>query len=100
MVLTAKESIAGGSALLSTITTGAFAATSSDDLVAGLADAVFEGDRGAAKMWAAAGLLLSGLALGSLAVFGPLNGTRGFGSLSFGATFIGLAAYTALDGGA
>lgn len=99
MTLTAKETTVAASSLLSTGITTAFSLADGGSLMAGFADAVFEGDRGAARLWSGFGFGIAALVLGGAAVLGPLNGTSGFLTLAAGAAALGLAAICIVEGG-
>lgn len=99
MTLTAKETTVAGTSLLSTAVTALFAIANGGRLTSQFADAVFEGDREAARLWAGLGFLVSGLVLAGAAVFGPFNGTTGFLTLSLGMASLGLAIIAVVQGG-
>jgi len=99
MTLTAKETTVAATSLLSTGATSLFASASGGDLTTQFANAVFEGDRGAARLWAGAGFVAFGAILVAAAAYGPFNGTSGFSILSLGMACIGMAIIAVVEGG-
>lgn len=99
MTLTAKETTVAATSLLSTGVTALFANASGGRLTTQFANAVFEGDRGSARLWAGAGFIIAGAVLAGAAVFGPFNGTSGFTLLALGMACVGLAITAVVQGG-
>jgi len=99
MVLTAKETaVAAGGLVASALPTG-FQLAEGPDMATSLANAIFEGDKGAARIWGGAAFLLAAAVLGGAAVVGPLNGTYGHLSLGGGFACLMMALVVVVEGG-
>lgn len=99
MTLTSKESTALGASLLAAGIPTGFQLADGGNLAAGLANAVFEGDRESARLWGGFLFSVAALMLGAAAVIGPFNGTRGQFCLAAGVASLMLAIIVIIEGG-
>ncbi|WP_158055972.1 hypothetical protein [Halorussus halophilus] len=99
MTLTAKETTVAGSSVLAAGLPTLFSLASGGDLTASFANVVFEGDRGAARLWGGFGFGIISLVLIGAAVLGPLNGTYGHLSLALGIASLCLGGIVVVEGG-
>lgn len=99
MTLTSKESTALASSLLSAGIPTAFQLADGGRLATSLANAVFEGDRSAARLWGGFLFGIAALTLAAAAVIGPYNGTAGQFCLAAGVASVMLAVIVVVEGG-
>lgn len=97
--LTSKETTVAGTSILAAGVPTLFLLTDGEDLTTRLANEVFEGDKGSARLWAGFGFAVCALILGGAAVIGPFNGFRGFASLAAGIASLMLALAVIVEGG-
>ncbi|WP_115863378.1 hypothetical protein [Halorussus litoreus] len=99
MTLTSKETTALVSSFVAAGLPTTFQLADGGNLAASFANAVFEGDRDAARIWGGALFALAALMLGGAAVIGPLNGTYGQLSLAGGVASLMLGIIVVVEGG-
>jgi hypothetical protein len=99
MTLTSKESTALASSLLSAGIPTVFQLADGGNLATSLANAVFEGDHGAARLWGGFLFSIAALTLAGAAIIGPYNGTAGQFCLAAGVAALALAVIVVVEGG-
>jgi len=99
MTLTSKETTALASSLLASGVPTVFQAVEGGNLTVSFANAIFEGDQGAARLWGGFGFALAALALIGAAIVGPLNGTYGQLALAGGVASLMLGVVVVIEGG-